>query len=55
MDNFFQSSDKKVTMPYAETYENFQEFLRNRELNRTFLSLFSKGNFFLHFKTTTSF
>ena len=31
--------------------KKFQEFPRNRELNRIFLSNFSKRNAFLHFKT----
>ena len=35
--------------------QEFQEFPRNRELNWTFLSIFSKRNIFLHFKTTIFF
>ena len=33
----------------------FLEFLRNRELHWTFLSIFSKRNIFLHFKTIKMF
>ena len=45
----FQSSNKKT--PCLTRTQKFQEFPRNRELNRTFLSIFSKRNIFLHFKT----
>ena len=45
----FQSSDKKT--PCLTRTQKFQELPRNRELNRTFLSIFSKRNIFLHFKT----
>ena len=46
----FQSSYKKT--PCLTRTQKFQEFPRNRELNWTFLSIFSKRNIFLHFKTT---
>ena len=46
----FQSSDKKT--PCLTRTQKFQELPRNRELNRTFLSIFSKRNIFLHFKTS---
>ena len=38
----FQSSDKKT--PCLTRAQKFQELPRNRELNRTFLSIFSKRN-----------
>ena len=40
----FQSSDKKA--PCLTRTQKFQEFPRNRELNWTFLSIFSKRNIF---------
>ena len=50
-DNFFQSSDKKPTC-LTRTQRKILGIPRNRELNWTFLSIFSKRNIFLHFKTT---
>ena len=49
-DNIFSSQIKKA--PCLTRIQNFREFPRNRELYWTFLSIFSKRNIFLHFKTT---
>ena len=49
-DNIFSPQLKKT--PCLTRTQKFQEFPRNRELNWTFLSIFSKRNIFLHFKTT---
>ena len=48
-DNIFSPQLKS---PCLTRTQKFQEFPRNRELNWTFLSIFSKRNIFLHFKTT---
>ena len=48
MDNIFSPQLKKT--PWLTRTQKFQEFLRKRELNWTFLSIFSKRNIFLHFK-----
>ena len=50
MDNIFSPQLKKT--PWLTRTQKFQEFLRKRELNWTFLSIFSKRNIFLHFKAT---
>ena len=49
-DNTFSPQLKKT--PCLTRTQKFQEFPRNRELNCTFLSIFSKRNIFLHFKAT---
>ena len=49
-DNILSHQLKKT--PWLKRTQNFQEFPRNRELNWTFLSIFSKRNIFLHFKAT---
>ena len=51
-DNIFSPQLKS---PCLTRTQKFQEFPRNRELNWTFLSIFSKRNIFLHFKTTEMF
>ena len=48
-DNIFSPQLKS---PCLTRTQKFQEFPRNRELNWTFLSIFSKRNIFLHFKAT---
>ena len=47
-DNILSHQLKKT--PWLKRTQKFQEFPRNRELNWTFLSIFSKRNIFLHFK-----
>ena len=48
-DNIFSPPIKKH--PTLQGHKNFRNF-REAELNWTFLSIFSKRNIFLHFKTT---
>ena len=49
--NFFRSSDKKATCLMRTQRKNLG-IPGNRDLNWTFLSVFSKRNIFLHLRTT---